>query len=669
MKRKNGKIKNTNHTLIDLPGIYSLSPYSLEEEISRKFIFSEKPEVIINLVDATSLERSLYLTTQLLELDIKIIVAINMSDILEKRGIYINIEKLEQLLKTKVIKISALDGTGTQELVANLNTIPIYSKLHIYEYDLENKINLIKNSIKRNELNKRFISVKLLEADESFKYLETYNILKIRKETFQKYNKDLEEIIATQRYKFVEKVKHQVISGKDTKENISDKLDKIFLNKWLGIPIFIIIMFFIYYIAVGIIGQYSTNLIESYINNFSIHMQRTLNKINISDWLVSLIIDGIIKGVGAVLTFVPQLIILFASMVTLENTGYMARITFILDKIFRKIGLNGKSLIPFIIGSGCSVPGIMGTRIIENQDEREMTVILTPFIPCSAKLPIITIFSSYFFRDNSGLIAVSLYFISIIIIIISAIFMKQFIYKEKDSIYVFEMPEYRLPNIKYIFKDVYDKTFSFIKRAGSVILISSIVLWFLLSFSFKMEYGININESILAYIGKSISWIFTPIIGVNSWEATVSILQGLIAKEQVISSMSIISGMSEQSNSLFSDTSIFNFFNPISAYSFMMFNLFSAPCFGAIAAMNKELYKTSKTLNIILFQVSLAWFISTFVYQIGIRIKNNAINIIDFLVVIILFIAVKRIVFYIKNYKCKDCSYYNCCHKKSIKNN
>lgn len=617
MKRKNGNIKNTNYKLIDLPGIYSLSPYGLEEEISRNFIFSEKPEVIINLIDATSLERSLYLTTQLLELDIKVIVAINMADILEKKGLYINTDKLEKSLKTKVIKISALDGAGTDELIESINKEFFKSTLYIYDCNIENKIDSIKKLIKNDEANKRFLSVKLLEKDEKFKYLETNEIIKIREEASQKYSTDLEEIIATQRYKFIEEIKKKVITGKEIEESISDKLDKIFLNKWLGIPIFIVIMFFVYYLSVGIVGNYTTDIIERFINIFSIHIQQILTKINVSEWLISLILNGILNGVGAVLSFIPQLIILFICMVTLENTGYMARITFILDKFFRKIGLNGKSLIPFIIGSGCSVPGIMGTRIIENQNEREMTVILTPFIPCSAKLPIISMFASYFFPNTSGLVAVSLYFLSIIIIIFCAIFMKMFIYKEEDSsIYVFELPEYRLPDIKYIYKDTYDKTVAFIKRAGSVILISSIVLWSLLSFSFKLEYGVNISDSILAYIGKSISWIFMPIIGVNSWEATVSILQGLIAKEQVISSMSIISGMAEQSNSLFTNNSVFKFFTPISAYSFMMFNLFSAPCFGAIAAMNKELYKTSKTLNIIFFQISFAWFISTFVYQI-----------------------------------------------------
>ena len=341
--------------------------------------------------------------------------------------------------------------------------------------------------------------------------------------------------------------------------------------------------------SVGVIGSFTVDWIVGLVEEFGENIEVFLQNIGTSEWVNSLVIDGIIAGVGAVLGFIPQLIILFVCISILETTGYMSRIALLLDKLFRKIGLSGKSLISFIVGSGCSVPGIMGTRIIDNQDEREMTAILTPFIPCSAKLPIIALFSGYFFGENAGIASASLYFLAITIIILSALIMKKFIYNHTSSTYISELPEYKSPSVKHVAKDVSEKVIEFIKRAGSVILICSIVIWFLLSFSFKLEYGVDAQESILASIGKTISWLFTPMLGVNSWGATVSAIQGLVAKEQVISSMTVIAGLAEESHEVFAKGSIFSFFSPASAYAFMVFNLFSAPCFGAIGAMKREL--------------------------------------------------------------------------------
>ena len=528
IEKKVGIIKGTEHEIVDLPGIYSLSPYSIEEELSRKFIFEEKPDVIVNIIDSTSLERSLYLTTQLLEMDCKVIIALNMVDLLEKKGFYVDENRLEKILGAKVIKISALKGTGVNYLINEINIYSKNKKQYIFDAKLEQEIQEIENNLK-NSTNKRFVAVKMLENDM-----------------------ELEELIATERYDFIERTKKSVIlPGKEfimVDENVSasDKIDKILLNKWLAIPIFIIIMFLVYYLSVGVVGKFTVSLNEKIINLLGSTTNTVLNNIGIANWLNSLIVDGIISGVGSVLSFIPQLIILFTCISILETTGYMSRIALLLDRIFRKIGLSGKSLIPFIIGTGCSVPGIMGTRIIENQNEREMTAILTPFIPCSAKLPIITVFSSYFFKQNSGLIAVSLYFLAIIIIILSALVMKKLIYTNINNTYISELPEYKIPNIKYVFRDVFDKVVAFIKRAGSIILVCSIIIWFLLSFSLKLEYGVNIEDSILASIGKIIAWIFYPMLGINSWEVTVSTIQGLIAKEQVISSMSVIMGFSEK---------------------------------------------------------------------------------------------------------------------------
>ena len=676
IEKKSGIIKNTNYEIVDLPGIYSLSPYSIEEEISRKFIFDEKPDIIINIIDTNVLERSLYLTTQLLELDCKVIIALNMVDVLEKKGLRIEEKKLEMLLGISAVKISALNGDGVENLITKINDYNNVNKsnnnLYIYDAKLERAISKIKNELEFDTNHKRFISIKLLEKDERFENIDFVgcNFNKVEsliEETSKFYDMDLEEVIATERYAFIEEVKKQVISifkkydleNKNYKINISDKLDKVFLNKWLAIPIFMLIMFGVYYLAVGFVGKYTIDLIGKGVDETIIVVKELFSKIGIAEWLESLVVDGIISGVGAVISFVPQLIILFFCIAMLETTGYMSRISFLLDRIFRKIGLSGKSLIPFIVGTGCSVPAIMGTRIIENQDEREMTAILTPFIPCSAKLPVIALFSGYFFKQNSGLVSASLYFLSIIIIITVAIFMKSFIYKNTSSTYISELPEYKIPNAKYVARDVYDKTIAFFKRAGSIILMCSIVIWFLLSFSTKLEYGISIENSILASIGRCISWIFYPMLGVNSWEVTVSTIQGLVAKEQVISSMSVIAGLSQkiENERQFFNSNIFGFFTPSSAYAFMVFNLFSAPCFGAIGAMRKELGSSIKTLKVVIFQIMLAWCLAVCINQLGI-------NLIIIIPLIFTVVAILRI---IKNMnkkskrECRGCPYSNDC--------
>lgn len=658
IEKKTGVIKGTNHEITDLPGIYSLSPYSVEEDVSRKFIFDENPDLIINIVDSTSLERSLYLTTQLLELDARVIVALNMADILEKKGLIINEKKLEQILGTKVVKISALKETGIDGLIKEIgNPLPI-NRLYIYDAKMEEAIKQVESLIHPEINHKRFIAVKLLEDDERFEDLNTYRVKNIQQELVQNYDTDLEETIATERYKFIEQVKKQTVEEKPLKETISDKLDKVFLNKWFAFPIFVAIMFMVYYLSVGVVGSFTVDWIAGIVDSFGETVITALENIGTSEWVNSLVVDGIIAGVGAVLGFVPQLIILFICISVLETTGYMSRIALLLDKIFRKIGLSGKSLIPFIVGSGCSVPGIMGTRIIENQDEREMTTILTPFIPCSAKLPIIALFSGYFFGEKSGLVSASLYFLAIAIIIVSAIVMKKFVFKNTSSTYISELPEYKLPSVKYVAKDVFDKVVAFIKRAGSVILICSIVIWFLLSFSFKLEYGVDVEDSILASIGKTISWIFYPILGTNSWGATVSAIQGLVAKEQVISSMSVIAGLAEdaQEGSQIFESGIFSFFTASSAYAFMVFNLFSAPCFGAIGAMKRELGGTKKMLKAIAFQTSFAWILATIVYQVGSRIEDGTFNFANLLIVAVIAVIVITILAKGKKNRGKECS-------------
>ena len=668
IEKKTGKVKGTSHEITDLPGIYSLSPYSTEEEISRKFLFEEKPDLIINIVDATALERSLYLTTQLLELDTRVIVALNMADILETKGLTIDVKKLEKNLGVKVCKISALKETGLEELVKEIDK-PFESKKVLV---FDEKIEVLSEKIVK-ELNiehKRFIAIKLIDGDERFKDIQVKGLDKDLKELEKKYDTDLEEVIATERYEFIEKVQKNSVNKKEIPESMSDKLDKVFLNKFVAFPIFILIMFLIYYLSVGVVGSYTVEWVAEIFESLGKWVGDSLTNVGTSEWVISLVVDGIIAGVSAVLGFVPQLIILFLCISLLETTGYMARIALLLDKLFRKIGLSGKSLIPFIVGSGCSVPGIMGTRIIENEDERKMTTILTPFIPCSAKLPIIALFAGYFFPESSGIASASLYFFAILVIIISALIMKKFVFKNTSTTYISELPDYKVPSAKYVIKDVWDKIIAFIKRAGTVILICSIVIWFLLSFSPKMEYGINIDESILASIGSKISWIFKPILGTDSWGATVSAIQGLVAKEQVVSSMAVINGLAddvEEGAEIFSKGGVFEFFTAASAYAFMVFNLFSAPCFGAIGAMKRELGGNGKMIKAVIFQTLIAWILATIVYQIGSRIEAGVINVAN--VVVLTIIAL--IVFFIilnqikgKDLECNNCPYCKDCTKE-----
>ncbi len=616
IERKTGIIKGTEDELIDLPGIYSLSPYSSEEEISRNFVLNETPDMIVNIIDATSIERSLYLTTQLLELDTKVVIALNMLDILEKKGIFIDVEKLSEKLGVTVISISALKKTGIEDLLTVIKDKNVIQNRHnkIFEPRVEKEIDNISKTISLGH--KRFTSVKLLEGDALLVKQTNEQVKSSIIILEDHYNMDLEQVIANQRYNYITDIKSSgtVIMNIDI---ITDKLDKVFLNKWAALPIFAVIMTLIYMLAVGVIGGATVELVAGLFDSIAGGLSDTLTNAGASQWAVSLLCDGIIGGVGAVLGFVPQLIILFICIVILETTGYMSRIAFMLDMLFRKFGLSGKALIPFIVGSGCSVPGIMTTRTIENQNERKMSIVLTPFIPCSAKLPIIALFAGAFFPNSAGLVSASLYFFAIAVILFSAVLLKKFIFKGKSSTFISELPEYKIPGIKYVLKDVYEKTMEFIKRAGSIILLTSIFIWLLLSFNWRFEYGVDVNESILASIGNAISWIFYPMLGELSWAASVSAIQGLVAKEGVVSSMEVIAGVAEGAGSVLFNSQIFSFFSGTSAYAFMVFNLFSAPCFGAIAAMRRELGSNKKMFKAIGFQTLLALLLSYLVFGIG----------------------------------------------------
>lgn len=619
IERKVGIIRGTDFEVIDLPGIYSLSPYSTEENISRRFLFEEEIDLIINVIDATSIERSLYLTTQILELGFPVIVALNMMDIADKRGIKFDLNTLEKRLDTTILPISALKKTNVFNLIQTIKQGEYRRNLyqHIYDHELEECISKLEPMV--DTKHPRFTAVKMIEKDVMFNDLRNEAIDLLVSELEKKYKRDMEQVIADERYRYIEFVRDEAVDARKELMTATDKLDNILLNRYLAIPIFMLIMFGIYYLAAGPVGSFTVDLVSIGIEYVSDWMTSFLEGVGASTWSVSLVVDGMIAGVGAILNFLPQLIILFLLISLLETTGYMARIAFFLDRIFQKVGLSGKSLIPFIVGSGCSVPAIMSARTINDETEKKMTIMLTPFIPCSAKLPIVTLFAGYFFGDNSGLVSTSLYFLAIVLIMVSAFLMKKILFKDKISSFILELPEYKLPSVKYILHDVVSKAWAFIVHAGSVILIASIVIWFLISFNWEMQYGIPVDDSILAWFGNLISWIFYPMLGEFSWAASVSAIQGLVAKEQVVGSMAIIAGQASDitEGRLIFNSGIFGFFTASSAYAFMVFNLFSAPCFGAIGAMKEELGTTKRMWKAVIFQTSIAWALGVLVFQIG----------------------------------------------------
>lgn len=614
IEKKMGTIQGTDWNVIDLPGTYSLHPYTAEERITCDYLMEESLDCILNVIDATSFERSLYLTTQLLELDTKVIVVLNMLDILEKRKITIDIKKLSNTLHVPVIQTSALKKTNISALISLIQNQEMKEKKHIDIYDSD--ISSILEKIRRNVscTHSYWFSIKCLEGQNSQKGKE---LEKDRRLLEQKYAIDIEQLIAKQRYIFIEKMKKKVYHYPN-RNPFSDRLDRIFLHKWFAIPIFLLIMAVIYGLVIGVINKFTTPYFESLLDILCQKNEQLLTSWNASTWMKSLINDGVIRGVGAVLIFVPQLLVLFLCISLLETCGYMSRIAFFLDRFFRKLGLSGKSLIPFIVGSGCSVPGIMSTRTIENEREKKLTIFLTPFIPCSAKLPIIILFSAQFF-SSSFLVVFSLYILAILFICIVALLMQKiFPSKRNDSAFVIELPEYKIPHFRYVIRDVWEKTFSFIKRAGSVIFLCSLLIWFLRSFSWKFQYlpETQMEISMLASIGKIFSWLFIPMVGnhENTWALAVSALQGLIAKEQVVSSMHVIAG----SNSLFGPSDFYSFLTPISSYAFVVFNLFSAPCIGALSAMRKEFGEKKRWIQAIVFQTIFAFAISYLVYGIGV---------------------------------------------------
>ena len=654
VEKKEGPLKGTNDvTIQDLPGIYSLSPYSLEEVVSRNYLVNEKPDAILNIIDGTNIERNLYLTTQLLELGIPVVVAVNMIDLVERNGDKIDLNRLSQELGCPVMAVSALKGKGTKEVAAKAIEV---AKKHqvapipeIYDKTVMSALSKIESELQMqiDDSMVRWYSVKVFERDEridEFLKLTDEKKAKIEpiiKKVEETLDDDAESIITSQRYDYIGTIVQHSVKKKGSKHelSVSDKIDKIVTNRILALPIFILVMYVVYTIAMGgtsiSIGTIGTDwandvLFGEIVPNF---FDGILTSLQVNDVLYGLIMDGIIGGVGAVLGFVPQILVLFLLLSIMEDIGYMSRVAFIMDRIFRRFGLSGKSFIPMLVATGCGVPGIMASRTIEQDRDRKMTIMTTGFIPCGAKMPIIGLFAGAVF-GGSSLVATSAFVIGIVAVIISGIILKKFkAFAGEPAPFVMELPAYHLPSAGNVLRATWERGWSFIKRAGTVILLSSIILWFLQGFGFTDgQFGMveDNNTSLLANIGNAIAWIFAPIgwVGDMAWKATVATFTGLIAKEEVVNTFGVLynfSEVSEEGNEIW--TLIAQDFTPIAAYSFMIFNLLCAPCFAAMGAIRREMNNTKWTMAAIGYMCLFAYVSALIVYQlVGLAIGEVAFN-------------------------------------------
>lgn len=629
VEKKEGKYKEDKDIKItDLPGIYSLSPYTLEEVVSREFLLNENVDVVLNIIDGSNLERNLFLTTQILELGIPTVVAINMLDVIEKRKDSIDYKKLSKELGCPVLPISALKNTGIKELMAEVKKVANTQSLpkNIYAGKVLNALNTIEASLPSSiEASRRFFyAIKLFERDDkieaSIKSKAEASVI----ETVEKsMDDDSESIITDARYTYITSViKDCYKKGSKEVLTTSDKIDRFVTNRVLALPIFALVMWFVYYISVTTVGTIVTDWTNDVLFGEIIPpaVDRFLDAIQCADWLHGLIVDGIIGGVGAVIGFVPQMLVLFFFLAILEDCGYMARVAFIMDRIFRKFGLSGKSFIPMLIGTGCGVPAVMASRTIESDRDRKMTIMTTTFIPCGAKMPIIGLIAGAIFHGASW-VAPSAYFVGMAAIIVSGIMLKKTkLFAGDPAPFVMEMPAYHMPRVVNVLRSMWERGSSFIKKAGTIILLSTIVLWFLQGFGWeKGAFGMvdDIDHSILSSIGQTFAWIFSPL-GWGDWKAAVASVTGLIAKENVVATFGQLYGfaeVAEEGNEFWGQLSAS--FTPLAAYSFMIFNLLCAPCFAAMGAIKREMNNTKWFWIAIGYQCGFAYICSLIVYQLG----------------------------------------------------
>ena len=649
VEKKEGKLKKaysgkeSDVVIMDLPGIYSLSPYTLEEVVARNYLITERPDAIINIIDGTNIERNLYLSTQIMELGIPVVMAVNMSDLVEKSGDKIHVDKLSAKLGCEACEISALKGTGIDVAVkkaiaaakANKSVAPV----HEFSEEVEKYITAASNKLGADvkEEQKRFFAIKLLEKDDKIiDQMQSKVDVSAEIEDMEKeFDDDTESIITNERYVYISSIIDACYTKNKKKTmSTSDKIDKWVTNRWLALPIFALVMFVVYYVSVTTVGDILTGWTNDTLFGEWIipGVQSALESINCADWLTGLIADGIVAGVGAVLGFVPQMLVLFIFLAFLESCGYMARVAFIMDRIFRKFGLSGKSFIPMLIGSGCGVPGVMASRTIENDRDRKMTIMTTTFVPCGAKLPIIALIAGAFFQ-NAGWVSWSAYFVGIAAIICSGIILKKTkMFAGDPAPFVMELPAYHWPTVGNVLRSMWERGWSFIKKAGTIILLSTIVLWFLQGFgwidgSFTMLEAEQLNDSILAKIGNVIAPIFAPL-GFGNWKMAVATVTGLIAKENVVATFGILFGYGEVAEDgaeiwqVLSQT-----ITPVAAYGFLVFNLLCAPCFAAMGAIKREMNNAKWFWFAIGYQTVLAYVVALCIYQIGTLITTGAFGI------------------------------------------
>ena len=635
VEKKEGKLKGHKDVVImDLPGIYSLSPYTLEEVVARNYLIGERPDAIINIIDGTNIERNLYLTTQIIELGIPVIMAVNMMDLVTKNGDQINIKALGDALGCEVVEISALKGTGVtkaaEKAVAAAQQKKAVNRVHAFSVDVENCISTVEDKLGSTvaEEQKRFFAIKLIERDSkiSDQLSAVPDVSAEINALEEKMDDDTESIITNERYTYITSIIGKCVKKATGKEKLttSDKIDKIVTNRFAALPIFALIMFVVYYVSVTTVGAFLTDWTnETLFGEWIIPgAQSFFDNIGCAAWLSGLIVDGIISGVGAVLGFVPQMLVLFIFLAFLEGCGYMARVAFIMDRIFRKFGLSGKSFIPMLIGTGCGVPGVMASRTIENERDRRMTIMTTTFIPCGAKLPIIALIAGAFF-DNAGWVSWSAYFVGIAAIICSGIILKKTkMFSGEPAPFVMELPSYHLPTVGSVLRSMWERGWSFIKKAGTIILLSTIVVWFTTYFgvvdgSFRMLSDEEIDYSILAAIGKGISWIFIPL-GWGDWKSAVAAVTGLVAKENVVGTFGILfhyGEVGEAGEEIWTNLSAN--MTAIAAYSYLVFNLLCAPCFAAMGAIKREMNNAKWFWFAIGYQCGLAYLVSLCIFQIG----------------------------------------------------
>ena len=638
VEKKEGRLKGAKDVMIqDLPGVYSLSPYTLEEAVARGYLINEKPDAILNIVDGVNIERNLYLTTQLIELGLPVVVAVNMIDLVHKNGDQIDLKKLSESLGCAVVEMSALKGQGGMEAAQKAAELARSQQAaeppHVFNGSVEHAIAHIEESISGlvSPRYLRWYAIKVFERDQQvLAELALDAELKSHLEQHiadceQELDDDAESIITNQRYSYISGVVGKAVKKKAAKHSLStsDKIDQIVTNRILALPIFAAVMFLVYYIAIGTVGDWVTGWTNDVLFGEMIPpaVEGWMTGLGCADWLVGLVVDGIIGGVGAVLGFVPQMLVLFLMLSILEDIGYMARVAFIMDRIFRKFGLSGKSFIPMLIGSGCGVPGVMASRTIENERDRRMTIMTTCFVPCGAKLPIIGLFAGALF-GGSGLVAVSAYFVGVAAIVLSGIMLKKTkAFAGDPAPFVMELPQYHVPSANNVLRATWERGWSFIKRAGTVILASSIILWFLQGFGFADgAFGMveDNNSSLLAAIGSGVAFVFKPL-GFGDWQSTVATVTGLIAKENVVSTFGVLFHLGEEVAEDAPDllAAVALHYTQLAAYSFMLFNLLCAPCFAAMGAIKREMNNAKWTLGAIGYMCGFAYVVSLIVYQLG----------------------------------------------------